>query len=83
MGECHYLEGNVRAKSRAEAIYSKIKKLDLEPERFRLEWIAASEAARFVNIVKDMTDTLKALGANPYKNRRGDEDSRISGKGDI
>jgi len=60
-----------------------MKKLDLEPERFRLEWIAASEAARFVNIVKDMTDTLKALGPNPYKNRRGDEDSRISGKGDI
>ena len=36
-----------------------------------------------MNIVKDMTDTLKALGPNPYKNRRGDEDSRISGKGDI
>lgn len=43
-----------------------MKDSDLEPERFRLEWIPASEAARFANVAKEMTETLKALGPSPY-----------------
>lgn len=38
----------------------------LEQERFRLEWISASEAARFANVVKEMTESLKALGPSPH-----------------
>jgi F420-non-reducing hydrogenase iron-sulfur subunit len=41
----------------------------LEPERFRLEWISASEAAKFAQIVTDMTEELKQLGPSPYSTR--------------
>ena len=37
-GDCHYLEGNLRARSRAEAISLMLEDFGLEPERFRLEW---------------------------------------------
>jgi len=39
----------------------------LEPERFRLEWVSASEGARFAQVVSDMVDGLKKLGPSPYK----------------
>jgi len=39
----------------------------LEPERFRLEWVSASEGARFAEIVNDMVNELKKLGPSPYK----------------
>ena len=39
----------------------------LEEERFRLEWISASEGPKFAEIAEEMTKTLKELGPNPYK----------------
>jgi F420-non-reducing hydrogenase iron-sulfur subunit len=39
----------------------------LEPERFRLEWVSASEGARFAQVVNDMVGDLKKLGPSPYK----------------
>ncbi len=38
----------------------------LEPERFRLEWISSSEAQRFADVVKEMTEDLMDLGPSPY-----------------
>lgn len=66
-GDCHYLEGNLRAEKRAEAIELLLEDFGLEPERFRLEWVSASEGKKFARIVADMTDTLRALGPTPYK----------------
>ena len=39
----------------------------LEEERFRLEWISASEGSKFAAIAAEMTKTLKELGPSPYK----------------
>jgi F420-non-reducing hydrogenase iron-sulfur subunit len=38
----------------------------LEPERFRLEWIASSEAQKFADVMTDMTETLRDLGPSAY-----------------
>jgi F420-non-reducing hydrogenase iron-sulfur subunit len=68
-GDCHYQEGNLRAQKRAEAIGLMLEDFGLEPERFRLEWVSASEGARFARIVTEMVGQLKQLGPSPY--RRG------------
>jgi F420-non-reducing hydrogenase iron-sulfur subunit len=39
----------------------------LEPERFRLEHIAASEGPKFAKVVKDITDEFSSLGPSPYR----------------
>ena len=39
--------------------------LGIEPGRFRLEWVSASEGDRFAEIATDFTNQLKALGPNP------------------
>lgn len=66
-GDCHYREGNLRAESRAEAIQLMLQDFGLEEERYRLEWVSASEGAKFAEVVTEMVDQLKALGPSPYK----------------
>jgi F420-non-reducing hydrogenase iron-sulfur subunit len=66
-GDCHYREGNLRAQSRAEAIKLMLQDFGLEDERYRLEWVSASEGARFAKVVTDMVADLKRLGPSAYK----------------
>ena len=66
-GDCHYLEGNLKAEKRAEAIELMLEDFGLEPERFRLEWISASEGKKFAKTIQEMTETIKGLGPSPYK----------------
>lgn len=66
-GDCHYLEGNLKAEMRAEAIELLLEDYGLEPERFRLEWVSASEGKKFAQIIQEMTVDLKDIGPNPNK----------------
>jgi len=66
-GDCHYLEGNLKAQSRADAINLMLQDFQIEPERFRLEWVSASEGPRFAEVVRDMVEKVRALGPSMYK----------------
>lgn len=66
-GDCHYIEGNLKTEKRAEAIDLMLEDFGLEPERFRLEWISASEGKKFAGVVKEMVEQLKTLGPSPYQ----------------
>jgi len=67
-GDCHYQEGNLKAEKRAEAIKLMLEDFGLEEERFRLEWVSASEGKRFAQVVTEMVEDLRKLGPSPYKN---------------
>jgi F420-non-reducing hydrogenase iron-sulfur subunit len=69
LGECHYLEGNKKAQSRGEGIEMMLEDFGLEPERFRIEWIASAEAQKFADVMTEMTEQLRALGPSPYSTR--------------
>ncbi len=66
-GDCHYLEGNLRAEKRADAITLMLQDFGIEEERFRLEWVSASEGPRFARVMTEFTDRIRALGPSPYK----------------
>lgn len=66
-GDCHYQEGNIRAKARADAIKLMLQDFGIEEDRFRLEWVSASEGPRFAQVVTEMTERIKQLGPNPYR----------------
>ncbi len=66
-GDCHYLEGNLKAEARAEAIKLMLQDFGIEEERFRLEWVSASEGGRFAQVVTEMTEEIRQLGPSPYK----------------
>lgn len=66
-GDCHYNDGNLRTQSRAEAISLLLEDFGLEPDRFRLEWVSASEGAKFAEVMQDYTEKVRALGPSSYK----------------
>jgi F420-non-reducing hydrogenase iron-sulfur subunit len=65
-GDCHYIDGNLKTEKRAEAIELMLEDFGLEPERFKLEWVSASEGQKFAQVVTEMVETLKMLGPSPY-----------------
>lgn len=65
-GDCHYREGNLRAKARAEAIDAMMEDFGLEPERYQLVWVSASEGSRFAEVMTQVVEQVKALGPSPY-----------------
>jgi F420-non-reducing hydrogenase iron-sulfur subunit len=67
IGDCHYISGNERAKDRAEAIDLMLEDYGLEPERFRIEWVSASEGPKFAQTMKEMIKAVKSVGPSPYK----------------
>jgi F420-non-reducing hydrogenase iron-sulfur subunit len=66
-GDCHYEDGNLKTEKRADAIFLMLEDFGLEPERFRLEWVSASEGPKFAQVAKEFTEQIKKLGPNPYK----------------
>lgn len=66
-GDCHYLEGNLKAESRAQAIELMLEDFGLEPERFRLEWISAAEGQKFARVMTEMVEAVRKVGPSPYR----------------
>jgi len=66
-GDCHYREGNLRAHARADAIKLMLQDFGIEEDRFRLEWVSASEGPRFAQVATDMAEKPKQLGPSPYR----------------
>lgn len=61
-GDCHYVEGNYKTLRRVTLLKRMLEDLGIEPDRFRLEWISASEGDRVQKVVNDMVAKIKALG---------------------
>jgi len=61
-GECHYIEGNLKALRRYVLLKRLIRQLGIEPERLQLVWASASEGTVLAEAVNRMTEQLRALG---------------------
>ncbi len=66
-GDCHYQEGNLKAQKRAEGITLMLEDFGIEPERFRLEWVSASEGIKFAQLMDQFTEEIRKLGPSPYR----------------
>ncbi len=61
-GDCHYISGNQNMAKRENPIRKWMEKNGIEDERFRLEWISASEGGKFQALIREMSEKLKELG---------------------
>ncbi len=68
-GDCHYVDGNLRAAARHAVLSRALEQDGIEPSRFRIAWASASEAEGFAAIVREMTEDLRALGPLRYRTR--------------
>ena len=64
-GDCHYINGNLKARRRVALLTEVLKQYGIGEERFWLRWIAASEGTMLKEVAVDMTAKLKQLGPSP------------------
>jgi len=69
IGDCHFMEGNLRAKERVAHAKTLIEETGLEPERLEMFHIGASDAPKWAEAVAMMTQRIKELGPNPINNQ--------------
>ncbi|UCD83029.1 MAG: hydrogenase iron-sulfur subunit [Desulfobacterales bacterium] len=62
MGECHYLEGNVRCRVVIEETKELLRLLGIDERRLRLKWISASEGAAFAEEIRLFVQLLNEIG---------------------
>ena len=77
-GDCHYQEGNMRAKAVVQRTKELVAEVGLEPGRLEFFHIAASEAHGWVSAVEEMTERARRLGPNPLRSPQSRQGSVAS-----
>lgn len=70
-GECHFLEGNLRAKKRVAYVKRLLQEVNIEPERLEMFNLSSADGPRFAEIAEEMTTRIQKLGPT-YINKKAD-----------
>ena len=66
-GDCHYNNGNFRARKRVEQAQRILQTVGIGGERVEMFNLASSDGPKFARFAAEMTDRIGALGPNPLK----------------
>ncbi len=61
-GECHYISGNLVARRKFATLKSFLNYVGIESDRTIFTWVSASEGDRFAQVIKGVTEKVRALG---------------------
>ncbi len=61
-GECHYLEGNLRAKKRVAYVRRLLEEVGTDPQRIEMFNLSSAMGGQFAEYVEIMTKRIKELG---------------------
>lgn len=61
-GDCHYVNGNMYARRRFAVLKKLLEYIGIEPDRFQVSWVSASEGAKFAQVIDEVTESVRALG---------------------
>ncbi|MHA1985655.1 MAG: FAD-dependent oxidoreductase [Promethearchaeota archaeon] len=65
IGDCHYLEGNHDMLQRYNELKDILESVGINSDRYRLEWVSASEGKRFSQVITEFVNQVKELGPLP------------------
>jgi coenzyme F420-reducing hydrogenase delta subunit len=68
-GDCHYINGNLKARRRVALLHEVTEQFGIDRGRLWLRWVAASEGNMFSEIVEEMSAKLREMGPNPLRER--------------
>lgn len=66
-GECHFVAGNLKARSRVNRVKQILAEIGLEQERIEMYNLSSAMGLRFAEIAEEMTENIRQLGPNPLK----------------
>jgi len=61
-GDCHYINGNFKARRRVKLLKEILPRFGFDERRVRLTWIGASEGVDFAKTMREMAAEIKELG---------------------
>jgi coenzyme F420-reducing hydrogenase delta subunit len=61
-GDCHFETGNFKAKKRTAYVRRLLDEMGIEPDRVQMFNIAASDAPKFVEVARTVTERIRELG---------------------
>ena len=71
-GNCHFMNGNLRARKRVERAKELLDELGIEPERLEMYNMSAAMANRFAEVANEMTERIRSLGLL-WEGAKGDQ----------
>jgi Coenzyme F420-reducing hydrogenase, delta subunit len=64
-GDCHFLQGNIRARKRVEHVKKILDEIGIGGERLQMYNLSSSMGHRFAEIAQEMTERIRQLGPSP------------------
>jgi coenzyme F420-reducing hydrogenase delta subunit len=68
-GDCHYINGNYKARRRVKLLKEILPRFGLDERRLKLTWIGASEGVDFAETVREMVAEIKEIGPNEVREK--------------
>ena len=78
LGDCHYMTGNYEAINMINEVRRLLSYVGVNDKRLLLDWVSASEGARFSEVVTSFTEEIRDLG--PLGNAEGQDFSELEFK---
>jgi F420-non-reducing hydrogenase iron-sulfur subunit len=66
-GDCHYINGNLKARRRVKLLKEILPRFGFDDARVRLTWIGASEGNVFAGTIREVVSQVKALGPSEVR----------------
>ncbi len=66
-GECHFLQGNLRAKKRVQYAKKLLDEVGLGGDRLEMYNMSSAQGQRFAEVAREMTERIKKLGPSPVR----------------
>ena len=68
-GDCHYVNGNIRTRRRIKMMKKMLEQMGINPKRLRLEWVSATEGAKFAKVIEEFVEEIKEMGPSPLRRK--------------
>ncbi len=66
-GDCHYINGNYKARRRVKLLKEILPRFGFDERRVKLTWIGASEGVDFAKTIQELVAEIKSIGPNQAK----------------
>jgi coenzyme F420-reducing hydrogenase delta subunit len=77
-GDCHYVNGNIRARARVKRVYTILGQINIGPDRVRMYNLSAGEGAKFAAFANEFVSKIEELGPSPINVSRKAEHQKSS-----
>ncbi|MFH1962951.1 MAG: hydrogenase iron-sulfur subunit [bacterium] len=68
-GNCHFMDGNIKAKRRVARAKKLLDEIGIGGERLEMFNMSASMGPKFAEVAREMTERVRALGPSPLRKK--------------